>query len=355
MVKLKTSICDLLNIEYPIVQAGMAGAATAELAAAVSMAGALGTLGAAYMTPDEIRKNIGAIKFQTDKPFAANLFCINMEDNWEGIEQAQLVLNRFRAELGIQEKTSYSSPNLFEDQFQVLLDDNVPVISTAFGVLPKDKMLLAKEKGIKVIAMATTVKEALQSEEAGADLIVAQGSDAGGHRGTFNVSEYPYGANIGTFSLIPQVADNVGVPVIAAGGIMDGRGLVAALTLGAAGVQLGTAFLPVEESVAHPAYKKQLLESTEESTVITKSFSGRPARGIKNKFISEFESSAKPVAFPSQNSLTSDIRKAAAKLNNPDYMSLWAGQSTRLFRTRVEKRASDIVTAIVKEAAELLR
>lgn len=354
MLDLKTSICDLLNIQHPIVQAGMAGTATAKLAAAVSAAGALGTLGAAYMKPDEMRKNIRAIKEYTDKPFAANLFCVDMEDHWEGVEQAQKVLNRFRTELGIEEAENYSTANMFDDQFQVLLDENVPVISTAFGVLPEDKLSLAKEKGAIIITMATTVDEAVQAERSGADLIVAQGSDAGGHRGTFDISRHPYGANIGTFSLVPQIADNVSVPVIAAGGIMDGRGLVAALALGASGIQLGTVFLPSDESAAHPVYKQQLLESTEESTVITKSFSGRPARGIKNKFIREFEGSAEPVAFPSQNTLTSDIRKAAAKQDNPEYMSLWAGQGTRLLRSRKESRASDIVAAIMEEAKEIL-
>ncbi len=354
MFNLETSICDLLKLKYPIIQAGMAGTATAKLAAAVSSAGALGTLGAAYMTPEEIRQNIRAIKEYTANPFAANLFCVDMEDNWEGVEQAQKVLNRFRAELGIESEASYSTPDMFDDQFQVLLDEKVPVISTAFGILPEDKMSLAKEKGVKIITMATTVNEAIQSEQAGADLIVAQGSDAGGHRGTFDLSSSPYGANIGTFSLVPQIVDHVNVPVIAAGGIMDGRGLVASLALGASGVQLGTVFLPSEESAAHPEYKKQLLESTEESTVITKSFSGRPARGIQNRFIREFESSAKPVAFPTQNTLTSDIRKAAAKQNDPEYMSLWAGQGTRLFRTRKEEQASDIVTAIMREATEIL-
>ncbi|MFD1708039.1 NAD(P)H-dependent flavin oxidoreductase [Siminovitchia sediminis] len=354
MLNLQTPLCKLLHIEYPVIQAGMAGAATADLVAAVSSAGALGTLGAAYMTPKEIRNNIRAIREHTDKPFAVNMFAVRMEDNWEGMEQAQQVLNRFRADLGIVDTAERSTAQMFEEQFQVLLDENVPVLSTAFGLLTKGHMAEAKEKGIRIIAMVTTVNEAVQAEEAGADVIVAQGSDAGGHRGTFNIREHPDGANIGTFSLVPQIADHVTVPVVAAGGIMDGRGLVAALALGASGIQAGTVFLPTEESIAHWAYKQQLLTSTEESTVITKSFSGRPARGIRNKFIVEFERFAKPLGFPSQHTLTTDIRKAAALQNNPEYMSLWAGQGIRMLQKRTNISATEIVDAMIKEAKEIL-
>lgn len=353
MLSLETTICQFLHIDVPIIQAGMAGSANAELASAVSSAGALGTLGAAYMSPDQMRDSIKKIKGSTENAFAVNLFCVDMTDDWNGLKQSQDVLDQFRHELGIQRGSNYATPDWFEDQFQVVLDEEVPVISTAFGVLPPDKMEAAKDKGMKVITMVTTVTEAVQAEKSGADLIVAQGSDAGGHRGTFDITKYPDGANIGTFSLVPQIVDNVRVPVIAAGGIMDGRGLVAALALGASGVQLGTAFLPANESVAHPVYKRKLLESTEESTVITKSFSGRPARGIRNIFIKEFEAAARPVAFPSQNTLTSDIRKAAAEQGNPEYMSLWAGQGTRLLRA--DRGASDIILNIVSEAKELLR
>jgi nitronate monooxygenase len=354
-MKLQTPICEQLNIRYPVIQAGMAGAADADLAAAVSSAGALGTVGAAYMTPDVIRKTVRKIRERTDNPFAVNLFCAKEEPGGETIdaEKVQHVLNRFRKDLGIHEKFGYEKPKeLFEEQFQVLMEEKVPVISTAFGLLPPDKMEQAKKAGSKVISMVTTVNEAIAAEKAGVDIIVAQGSDAGGHRGTFDIGAHPNGANIGTFSLVPQVADHVTVPVVAAGGIMDGRGLIAALALGAAGVQLGTAFLISKESAAHPVYKKALSESTEESTVITNSFSGRPARGIKNKFIEEFEAAAEPLPFPIQNALTNDIRSAAAEKNRPEYMSLWAGQATRLLSP--EENAADILKNIMEEAKRIL-
>lgn len=353
MMNLKTSICDQLNIQFPVIQAGMAGAATAPLAAAVSAAGGLGTVGAAYMSPETIRTCIREVRDRTDKPFSVNLFCSKEQGGPEGFEKVQNVLNRFRKELGINETFEYQKPpQLFEDQFQVLIEEKVPVISTAFGLLSPDKMEQVKKTGGKIISMVTTVNEAIAAEKAGVDIIVAQGSDAGGHRGTFDIDGHPNGANIGTFSLVPQVADHVNVPVVAAGGIMDGRGLIAALALGAAGVQLGTAFLISEESVAHPVYKKTLSESTEESTVITKSFSGRPARGIKNTFIEEFEAAAEPLPFPIQNVLTNDIRKAAAEKNRPEYMSLWAGQGTRLLRSG--EQAAQILKKIVDEANRVL-
>lgn len=354
MIDLETTICDQLGIKYPIIQAGMAGVTTVDLVASVSSAGALGTLGAAYLTPNIIRSSIRKIKQKTGQPFAVNLFCTDMKDQFERIKDVQSVLNRFREELHIPEgMEQVKAPHLFEEQFQILLDEKVPIISTAFGVLSADHMALAKQNGAKVITMITTVKEAMIAERAGTDLIVAQGSDAGGHRGTFDIHDHPDGANIGTFSLIPQVVEHVNVPVIATGGIMNGRGLVAALALGAQGVQLGTAFLPSKQSGAHPLYKQQLLKSTEESTIITKSFSGRPARGIRNRFIQEFEATIAPLPFPTQNTLTSDIRKAAAEQERPEFMSLWAGQGTRLLRS--QQNAEDIVHSIINEAKSLLQ
>ncbi|GGE81038.1 NAD(P)H-dependent flavin oxidoreductase [Priestia taiwanensis] len=355
-MKIFTPLCTKLGITYPIIQAGMAGGpTTAKLVAHVSEAGALGTLGAAYMSPDQLRQATKEIKQQTSKPFAVNLFCTNMEDNTKGIERVQPILNRFREKLGISDgNLQIHTQQWFEEQFQIVIEEAVPIISTAFGVLPPYTMKLAKERGITVTTMVTTIEEAIYAEEQGTDIIVAQGSDAGGHRSTFDMTKHPNGANIGTFSLVPQIVDHVSVPVIAAGGIMDGRGLVAALALGAQGVQMGTAFLPSVESGAHAKYKEALLQSTEESTVITKSFSGRPARGIKNEFIRQFEfAGIAPLAFPSQNTITSDIRKAASLQNDANYMSLWAGQGTRLLKG--EKHAKDIIKDIIQQAESIFQ
>lgn len=356
MLTLKTEICKLFNIQYPIIQAGMAGGpTTAELVSAVSEAGGLGTLGAAYLAPEDLRKNIRQIKESTSQPFAVNIFSESSEDDYSRLAEVQQVLNPFRKELGIEEiPAAYASPNWSRQQFEICLELEVPIISTAFGCLPTEQAIMAKERGIKLIAMATTVREAIQAEKAGVDAIVAQGSEAGGHRGTFSLEEHPMGALVGTMSLVPQVADAVKVPVIAAGGIADGRGLVASLALGAKGVQIGTRFLLATESGAHNAYKQAIAESTEESTVITKSFSGRPARGLRNRFITEFEKvGMAPLPFPSQNTATKDIRAAAAKQGNSEFMSLWAGQSTRMLENG--QSAKEMIDSIVERAEALCK
>ncbi|PLT27659.1 NAD(P)H-dependent flavin oxidoreductase [Peribacillus deserti] len=354
-MNIKTPLCDLLGIKFPILQAGMAGGpATPEMAAAVSEAGGLGSLGAAYMKPDEIREAIRKIKSRTSKPFGVNLFCTDFTNKRHNAEEVNSVLNSFRKQLKIPE--IHHDPkiiDLFEEQFKVVIEEEVPIISTAFGILSEEKMAAVHRNGRKVIAMVTTVNEACIAEQAGVDVLVAQGSDAGGHRSTFDIQDHPNGACIGTFSLVPQIADRVGIPIAAAGGIMDGRGLAAALSLGAQGIQMGTAFLCCRESGAHPAYQQALLNSTDESTIITKSFSGRPARGIRNTFIDEFERSGiDPLPFPSQNTLTGDIRKEAARQNNSEYMALWSGQAARLIRDQMG--AGELILKTVEEAEEVL-
>lgn len=244
-IQLNTELCRIFNVRHPIFLAGMAGVPGVKLAAAVSNAGGLGSLGAAYMTPTAIREAIREIRQMTQAPFGVNLFSTSFNDNTARIKEVQRELNKLREELGVKPATEEDviTPNHFEDQFAVLLEERVPVISTAFGLLPEKFMQQAKLAGIRIIAMVTTVNEAIMAEKAGCDAIIAQGSEAGGHRGTFDISKHPMGANIGVIALIPQIVDHVKIPVIAAGGIMDGRGLVAALALGAQGVQMGTRFL----------------------------------------------------------------------------------------------------------------
>lgn len=355
MISLETRICQLLKIDYPIIQAGMAGGpTTVELVVEVSEAGGLGTLGAAYMTPDALRQTIREIRSKTKKNFGVNIFAATVNDDFSRLAEVQKALSPFRSQLEIQEvQSSYQSPDWSVEQFTICIQEGVPVISTAFGCLSAEQMKVAKERQVKIVAMVTTVEEAKQAEVSGADAIVAQGSEAGGHRSTFSLENHPAGAQIGTLSLVPQVADAVEIPVIAAGGIVDGRGLVASLILGAQGVQVGTRFVAAKESGAHAAYKQAIFESNEESTVVTKSFSGRPARGIKNRFIQEFEQSGiQPLPFPSQNTITKDIRAAAAKANDPAYMSLWAGQSTRSLTKEIG--AAEIVQTIMEEAKKIL-
>ncbi|KQX68263.1 NAD(P)H-dependent flavin oxidoreductase [Paenibacillus sp. Root444D2] len=355
-MKLDTELCRIFNIRHPIFLAGMAGGpGTVSLTAAVSNAGGLGTLGAAYMEPEAIRSAIREIRKLTNAPFGVNLFAIRAADDNTRTEEVQRELNDMRNKFGLPlvAGEAVRTPDHFEQQFTVVLEEKVPVVSTAFGVLPAHMTEQAKAVGIRIVTMVTTVNEALLAEQAGCDAIVAQGSEAGGHRGTFDISNRPMGANIGTMTLVPQIVDRVHVPVIAAGGIMDGRGLVAALALGAQGVQMGTRFLTSIESGAHISYQQKLLASTEESTVITNVFSGRPARGVANEFIETWEKSRlEPLPFPTQNTATRDIRNAAAKQNNPDYMSLWAGQGLRMLTSG--QSAESIVQETINQAQTIL-
>ena len=355
MISLNTNLCRLLQIEFPIIQAGMAGGPTTpQLVAQVSEAGGLGTLGAAYLTPEKLRTEILNIREQTDKPVAVNLFADNPPDDFSRLTEVQQALRAAYEELGIdQPSSSFQSPDYGKELFSICLELDVPIISTAFGCLSPGQMKAAKEQGVLVITMATTVAEAIEAQNAGVDAVVAQGSEAGGHRGSFSYEQHPMGAQIGLMALVPQMVDAVTVPVIAAGGIVDGRGLVASLALGAQAVQVGTRFVGAEESGAHAAYKQAIFDSNEESTVVTKSFSGRPARGIQNRFIEYFESAGtNALPFPSHNTVTKEIRGAAAKTGNPEFMSLWAGQATRkLIR---EETAADIVDSIMKQAQALV-
>ncbi|BCJ85062.1 NAD(P)H-dependent flavin oxidoreductase [Effusibacillus dendaii] len=350
----KTKIAEILGISYPIIQAGMAGGPTTpQLVAAVSEAGGLGTLGAGYMTPEQIRSAVREIRKLTDRPFAVNLFVdeppVVLE---EQLAKANQQLDRFRKELGIELGTRPSKyAESYPDQLAAVIEEKVPVFSFTFGIPSQEQMKRLQENGIVTVGTATTVREAVQLEQVGVDLIVGQGSEAGGHRGTF-LAPVEHSL-VGTLALVPQIVDAVQIPVIAAGGIMDGRGVAAALALGAEGAQLGTAFLACPESGAHPAQKAALLNSTDESTVLTTAFSGRTARGIRNRMITEMESHRDTIApYPVQNALTRDIRQAAARQNKTDYMSLWAGQASRLTTT---KPAADLFADLVRETEEVLR
>jgi nitronate monooxygenase len=208
-----------------------------------------------------------------------------------------------------------------------------------------------KQSGATVVGTATTVREGLKLEEDGVDMVVAQGSEAGGHRGTF-LGDFK-DALIGTMALVPQMVDALSIPVVASGGIMDGRGLAAALVLGAEAAQMGTAFLACEESGAHPEFKRAVLEAAEDETAITRAFSGRAARGLKNRFLNEMgEHEEKLPPFPIQNALTKDVRAAAQRQDRPEFMSLWAGQAVRLAHPT---KAAELVGSVVEEAEIVLR
>ncbi|NYE04442.1 nitronate monooxygenase [Bacillus niacini] len=341
---LKNKMTELLKIEYPIIQAPMAGGiTTSKLVAEVSNAGGLGMIGAGYMTPNQIREQIIEIKQFTPKPFGINLFVPNEFAYAESeVKLANQLLQPIRNELHINKgpnneiPTCYQEFKTFNKQIKVIIEESVPVCSFTFGIPSEAVISELKQNNIFVIGTATTVEEAIEVEKSGMDMVVVQGSEAGGHRGNFIRSTQD--SLIGLMSLIPQVVDHVSIPVIATGGIMDGRGLMASLCLGAMGVQMGTAFLTCIESGAHPIYKEAIIHAKEDQTVLTRAFSGKYARGIKNKFIDEMEKHEDSLPdFPVQNALTQSIRKASSSQQNPDYLSLWSGQSPRLAKNQSVK------------------
>lgn len=340
-----------LGIEHPIIQAPMAGGTTTpELVAAVSNAGALGSIGAGYMPPAAITQAIEQTRALTDQPFAVNLFIPQaFEANAGRIEQANARLDAFRHELAIERPAPPEQyAQSFDAQFEAVVEARVPVFSFTFGRLQSKHIERLQSAGTVVIGTATTVAEARALAADGVDMIVAQGADAGGHRGTF-LGDFEQSL-IGTMALVPQIVDAVSIPVIASGGIMDGRGLAAAMALGAAGVQMGSAFVTCTESGAKPAHKQALLQSDGRATTVTRVFSGKPARGLTNRFIetmTPLESSLPD--YPVHNAWTKDIRAAAGQADRAEYMSLWAGQAAALARAT---SAAALVDALLAEYVE---
>lgn len=342
-----------LHIHYPIIQAGMAGGTTTpELVAAVSNAGGLGTLGAGYMSAVQMKEAIKKVKELTNKPFGVNLFIPEVPELREKeIQQANDLLRSYRGALNLEEPAiSKPSTKIYEQQLEVVIQEKVPVCSFTFGVPSKEVVQQLTQENIVIIGTATTVKEAMINEEHGVDMVVMQGSEAGGHRGTF--SEPFDGAMIGTMSLVPQTVDHVTIPVIAAGGIMDGRGVLAALTLGAQAVQMGTAFVTSLESGAKKLHIDAILNSTEEQTVVTSVFSGKSARGIRNEFITQMTPYEQELpGYPVLHTLTKAIRSEAAKQNRPEWMHLWSGQSPRLSS---RQSANTMIKDIVSQVEEIV-
>jgi nitronate monooxygenase len=350
----KNKMTALLGIKYPIIQAPMAGGITMpNLVAEVSIHGGLGMIGAGYMTPEQLREQIKEIRQLTSCPFGVNLFVpSNFSATDKQLHKAQNILMPIRAELNLPLNEQMEIPEFkhllesFHRQIRVIVEEKVPVCSFTFGIPASETISLLKQNDIKLIATATTVEEAREIEKSGIDMAVVQGSEAGGHRGNFIKEDGE--SLIGLMSLIPQAADCVNIPVIAAGGIMDGRGLIASLCLGAAGVQMGTAFLTCVESGAHKIHKECIMNGSEDQTVLTSAFSGKMARGIKNTYIKEMmEHEGAFPDFPIQNAITQDIRKASSSQNNPEYMSLWSGQSPRLARSHTVKT---LMETVIEEA-----
>ena len=340
-----------LDIRYPIIQAPMAGASTPALAIAVSTTGGLGSLGLAMHTQESLRKDCAEVS-AAGAPYNANFF-VHREpvDDPARAADTRSLLAPYYFELGLgQVPDAESVPSFNKTHLEAVLDLRPPVVSFHFGLPTSDAFKAIKAAGLFTMSSATNVTEARELEARGIDAVIAQGFEAGGHRATFS-EPYERG-HVGTLALVPQIVDAVSIPVIAAGGIGDGRGIAAALALGASAVQLGTAFLTCPESAAHPLYRRALNEARDDKTQITHAFSGRPARGLENRYLREMAGHEDTYPdFPILNTLTGPLRKASANQNNPDFMSLWSGQSAAMSRNLP---ASELIQLLVTETESVL-
>ncbi len=349
-----TRLTDLLGIEHPIIQAPMAGASTPALAAAVSNAGGLGSLGCAIQTAEVFRSDIGATQKATNRPIHVNFFAHEAPtpDDAKAARATEL-LAPYYEELGLGDVPPAIATHFPFDaaMLDAVLAVRPQIISFHFG-LPEEELVRAiKDAGIILLSSATSVREAVDLEKRSVDAVIAQGWEAGGHRGTY-LSSFE-GARAGTMSLVPQVVDAVNVPVIAAGGIADGRGIAAAFALGASGVQIGTAFLTCMEAGIPDIHKEILLKSSDDDTRVTKAFSGRPARGIVNRYIEDMAAFENDLPdFPLVNTLTGPLRKASAARGEGDFIALWSGQSVGLNRAMP---AGELFDKLVEEAQSVLQ
>lgn len=349
-----TRILDLLGIEHPIIQAPMAGSVGSDLVIAVAESGGLGSLPCAMLNADQMRTEIGIIRQRTNRPINLNFFCHETPDADDArMARWRTSLDTYFRELDIDPDAPL--PNATRSPFndaacEVVEEFNPEVVSFHFG-LPEHRLLeRVRATGAKIISSATTVNEARWLEDHGCDAIIAQGAEAGGHRGIFlgqDTSTQP-----GTFALVPQVVDAVKVPVIAAGGVSDARGIVAAFALGASAVQIGTAYLFCPEAKVGPLHRERLLRAKDDETVLTNVFTGRPARGLVNRLVSEVGpiSDAAP-AFPLAAAAVTPMRLAAEARGSSDFTSLWAGQAAALGR---EVPAGELTVTLARDALHAL-
>ncbi|MFL5382877.1 MAG: NAD(P)H-dependent flavin oxidoreductase [Longimicrobiaceae bacterium] len=342
-----TSLLRRLGVEHPVIAAPMGGGpSTPALVAAVSNAGGMGSIAGAYLSPAQLADEIGRVRALTRRPFAVNLFAGGYHREVGDPGPMLALMREVHAELGLPEPSVPPvPPDPFAAQLQVVLDERPAAFSFTFGIPPADALRRLRERGIVVMGTATTVEEGAMLAAAGVDAIVAQGAEAGAHRGTFT-GDFER-AMVPTLELTAGIAAATGLPVIASGGVMNGRDVAAALAAGAVAVQMGTAFVPCPESGAAGAYKQAILSAGDDRTVITRAFSGRPARGIENAFIRRVEPIRDAIPlFPAQNTLTRPMRAEAGRRGEPGYLSLWAG--TQAHRARALP-AAELVRVLVAE------
>lgn len=344
-----TQLNELLGIEFPLVQAPMAGVQGSDLAIAVSNAGGLGSLPCGMLGPDAMRRELEKITAATTCPFNVNFFCHTPPESNPAAEQHwRDVLSPYYQEFGLDPHNipaGASRVPFSEQTADILVDYKPAVVSFHFGLPSPHLVERVKSWGSLILSSATTVEEAQWLERNGADCIIAQGLEAGGHRGMFLTDDLT--TQVGVFGLLPQIAEAVDLPVIAAGGIADECGVAAAMTLGAAGVQVGTAFMLCTEATTSPVHRKILSSAAAQHTAVTNLFSGRPARGIVNRVMRELGPlSDDAPEFPNASTAIGPLRQACEQLGSGDFTPLWAGQNVTGCR---EVSAAEMVRRLMSE------
>lgn len=326
---MRDRLCDLLGIKDPIVLGPFGGLSSIELTATVSRLGGLGSYGLYGYSPDRIREKVGELRSATSAPFAVNLWLPTGSERDPDRDEYSRTVEALRPLFDQLDLEPPEPPDRYlpaiEDQIEVTLESDPPVVSFVYGV-PSDEIVAeAHRRGTLILGTATTVDEALALEAGGVDAIVASGAEAAGHRVSF--LEPAENSLVGTFALVPQVADAVSIPVIAAGGVADRRGVAAAFALGAEGVQVGTAFLFTRQSAANDAHRAAIAGTRAHGTILTRAMSGRLSRGAPNLATRTIEESGQIAPFPAQNWLTGQFRREAGSRGRGELQSLWLGQA----------------------------
>lgn len=338
------------GVKYPVIQAPMFGVSTIQMVAAAARAGCLGSLALGDLSANEAAELIRATKKLTDKPFAVNIFAHYIPEITDALKDQFSKTKHFLEQLAKENDIEVELPELsdltingYHELIDVIIEENCKIVSFTFGNLDDQSIQKLKENEVTLIGTCTSVKEALILEKSGIDIICVQGTEAGGHRGTFDPDHV---LQIGGLSLLSQVYDHVKVPLIYAGGIYNAKTLHAVKDLGAQGFQVGNLLLASQESSLMPFEKDRLKKVNEDEIVLTKSFSGRYARGIKNKYTQMVENSDYILPYPYQNKLTNALRKAAKSLQNLDFVGIWTGQSIHNYS---ELSTEDILRNLITE------
>lgn len=348
-----TAFCERFGLKIPIMLAPMAGASAPGLSAAVMSAGGMGALGGLLMKPPEIADWVAAVRRSSEGPFQLNLWVPDLAPIRDATAEAKV--REFLRDWGPEVPSSAgdATPLDFASQFDALLEASPAAVSSVMGLYPPEMVARAKAKGIPWFAVVSTVREAREAEDAGADVVIAQGMEAGGHRAAFRAQDAD-SELVGLMSLLPTVVDAVRVPVVATGGISDGRGVAAALALGASAAQVGTGFLRCPEAAIHAAWADAIARTAPEDTRVSRVFSGRPGRSVATEYVRAATASDAPLPtpYPVQRGLTGPMRKEAGTAGDVERMQAWAGQSAMLAST---EPAAALAKRLWSNAREILK